>query len=415
LAVCVLRGALVESATPGLDALLGDGAGAPGADLAVFAAPDDRDPLRARLEAFARSSERRVSIGMHVVHPDRGLRDVELVGMAIAIDGARRCLAWLSDRTEQTRVETQLSYLAYLDALTGLPNRAHFTDQLRKTLAASRKSARMFALLVVDLDGFKQVNDVHGHEAGDALLQVVAQRLGGCSRHSDTVARLGGDEFALILPYLRIAEDAAIVAGRIVRALGEPITVGGAVCRIGASVGIAVFPDHAPDGDALFAAADVAMYEAKRAGKQRYRLAAARASGPPPAMPFIQWSDAHTLGIAELDRQHRDLMDRINALGRDMKDGLELDALLGSLRGLVQASEAHFAYEEALMTEHDLRHAVDHGAIHRRLLDDVRSLTTGLDERGLVLTMRYLQQWLFRHIDTADRAIATELVARGVC
>jgi diguanylate cyclase (GGDEF)-like protein/hemerythrin-like metal-binding protein len=414
LAVCVLFGAVVESATPGVDAILGDGAGAIGCDLAALATPDDREPMRSRLEAFARSSEPSVKLGLHVLHPERGVRDIELLGLAMNVGGERRCLAWLTDRTDQRRVETQLAYLAYLDALTGLPNRAHFTDQLSKTLTTARKSARMFALLMVDLDGFKAVNDTHGHEMGDALLQVVAQRLGGCSRHSDTVARLGGDEFALILPHLRAPEDAAIVAGRIVRSLEEPIVIGRVTCRIGASVGIAAFPEHANDTDSLSAAADAAMYDAKRAGKGRYRLATGRESAPPPTVEFLSWNDAHALGIEALDAQHRGIMDRINRLGREMNEGLELDALLTSLRGLVQASEAHFAFEEALMTEHGLRHAVDHAAVHRRLLDDVRSLTTGLDERGLVLTMRYLQQWLFRHVDTTDRAMGKELRALGV-
>ncbi len=414
LAVCVLSGAVIESSTPGVDAVLGEGAGALGCDLPSIATADEREPLRARLEAFARSREPSVTLSMHVLHPERGVRDIELLGHAVDVAGERRCLAWLSDRTEQARVETQLSYLAYLDALTGLPNRAHFTDQLRKTLAAARKGARMFALLQVDLDGFKAVNDTHGHDAGDALLQVVAQRLGGCSRHSDTVARLGGDEFALLLPHLRLPEDAAIVAGRIVRALEEPIVIGAATCRVGASVGIAVFPDHASDSDSLTAAADAAMYEAKRAGKGRYRLSSGRDSTPPPAVQFVSWSEGHTLGIAAVDAQHRDIMDRINTLGREMKEGLELEALLASLRGLVRASEDHFGYEEALMAKHGLRNAVDHAAVHRRLIDDVRSLTTGLDERGLVLTMRYLQQWLFRHVDSTDRAMAKELRALGV-
>jgi diguanylate cyclase (GGDEF)-like protein/hemerythrin-like metal-binding protein len=414
LAICVLAGAQVESSTPGVDAVLGDGAGAVGADLTTRAVPDDRDALRARLLAFAKRAEPSTRVSFHALHPDRGLRDVELLGTAVEVDGARRCLAWLSDRTDEARREAQLSYLAYLDALTGLPNRAHFIDQLRTTLTTARRSGRTFALVMVDLDGFKAVNDGLGHDAGDALLQVVAQRLGGCSRHSDTVARLGGDEFALLLPHLRQPEDAAIVAGRVVRALEQPIPIGSKVAKVGASVGIAVFPEHAPDTDGLIAAADAAMYEAKRAGKGCYRLATARASKPPPAVQFVTWSDAHAIGIGAIDRQHRDLMDRVNALGQEMKEGADLERLLRALRELVRASECHFAYEEALMAKHGLRQQVEHAAVHRRLLDDVRSLTTGLDDRGLALTMRYLQQWLFKHVDGVDRAMAKELRALGV-
>jgi diguanylate cyclase (GGDEF)-like protein len=161
----------------------------------------------------------------------------------------------------------QLSHQAFHDSLTGLPNRSHLLDRAEEAVRLAAVTGTRSALLLLDLNGFKQVNDTAGHQAGDVLLQRVAQRLLGSVRDNDVVARLGGDEFAILLTRDPDATAAEHVAERIVDRLREPFRIDGQPVRIGASVGIALFPDDASEYDALMRAADTAMYDAKRETK----------------------------------------------------------------------------------------------------------------------------------------------------
>jgi len=166
--------------------------------------------------------------------------------------------------------ERRLRYLAYHDGLTGLTSRSRFIDRLEHTLALARRHRTAFAVLYLDMDGFKAVNDHYGHEAGDMLLRHVARCLTGCVREIDTVARLGGDEFAIVLAELQSREDAEFVAGKVLQALAEPVEIDGQDLGISCSIGIAMYPDDAGDCDALLHCADQAMYQAKRTGRHRY-------------------------------------------------------------------------------------------------------------------------------------------------
>jgi len=175
------------------------------------------------------------------------------------------------DITERVRLEEQLTRQAFYDALTSLPNRALFRDRLQQSLARSGRSNNTLAVLLVDLDGFKQVNDSLGHDAGDQLLQAVAERFTETSRPSDTLARLGGDEFALLLDGAH-ETHAVGVAKRLLLALEEPIWIAGRELVIGASIGIALHAGGVGEGEELVRHADVAMYAAKEAGRGRYEL-----------------------------------------------------------------------------------------------------------------------------------------------
>jgi diguanylate cyclase (GGDEF)-like protein/PAS domain S-box-containing protein len=185
--------------------------------------------------------------------------------------------AALTDITEHKLAEQRIQRVAHHDSLTGLPNRLLFNDRLAQSIRLARRDKRGFALLFLDLDKFKQVNDTLGHDAGDELLQQVARTIRGELRDSDTVARVGGDEFTVILPDIARAEDAETVARKIVAALSAPIRLErrGRSVEIGSSVGVALYPSDAADADALVSAADSAMYEAKQAG-DGYRLCAGR-------------------------------------------------------------------------------------------------------------------------------------------
>ena len=175
------------------------------------------------------------------------------------------------DITERVRLEEQLTRQAFYDGLTMLPNRALFRDRLQQALARSARSSGALAVLLVDLDGFKQVNDSLGHDAGDQLLETVAERFMEVSRPSDTLARLGGDEFALLLDGAH-EMHAAGVARRLLDILTEPIWIAGRELVVSASVGIALHAGGPGEGEELLRHADVAMYAAKEAGRGRFEV-----------------------------------------------------------------------------------------------------------------------------------------------
>jgi len=188
--------------------------------------------------------------------------------------GAARILRHAMERQrimlELHEAREREQYLATHDPLTGLPNRTLFYDRLTQAIAAASRYEKILAVLFLDLDGFKPVNDTLGHTAGDRLLQVAAQRMAGLVRRSDTVARIGGDEFTLLLAQVAAPADAAKVAENVLSRLAEPVDLGGAERCVTASIGIATYPADGELADTLVRNADAAMYRAKRAGGGRY-------------------------------------------------------------------------------------------------------------------------------------------------
>lgn len=171
----------------------------------------------------------------------------------------------VADRTMQLQdVNAQLAFQAMHDMLTGLANRALFQDRLTHVLAGAKRNQEIFALVGIDLDLFKEINDTLGHHAGDLVLQHVAQACNKCLRNSDTVARMGGDEFVILLPRVEDGQSAVAVAERILATIKEPLDLDGHLVEISASMGIALFPAHGSDAFTLLTHSDAAMYEAKR-------------------------------------------------------------------------------------------------------------------------------------------------------
>lgn len=166
----------------------------------------------------------------------------------------------------------QLSELALYDSLTGLPNRMLLDDRMGQAVSSAERNGRSFALLFIDLDRFKPVNDSFGHDVGDALLKAVAQRLIGCVRAMDTVARIGGDEFVVVLSGIGEPKDAAMVSSKILDELSRPFFIGSHEVDISSSIGISVYPQDAKDVNTLKAKADLAMYHAKQNGRNNYRF-----------------------------------------------------------------------------------------------------------------------------------------------
>jgi diguanylate cyclase (GGDEF)-like protein len=165
----------------------------------------------------------------------------------------------VADVTELRRAEQAMRFLAYHDTLTGLPNRRLLDDRLRQAIRLAQRRDRMVATLLVHLDDFRQVNDSLGHDAGEALLREVAERLAGCVRKADTLARTGADEFAIVVSDLREEADCRIVVEKVLEALGAEFRVGSRRLRLAASVGISLYPSDGDDGEALLRSADAAM------------------------------------------------------------------------------------------------------------------------------------------------------------
>ncbi len=176
------------------------------------------------------------------------------------------------EKYESAKKERRLARLARYDHLTGVANRALFMKQLSQALARARRSGGPLALLFLDLDGFKAVNDTLGHDAGDMLLKTVAERLQSCTRGGDTVARFGGDEFTIVAEGLAHETDATIVARKILDVLTAPIQLAGREVRPGVSVGVATHPSCGDEAETLIKRADTAMYRAKRSGGGRYSV-----------------------------------------------------------------------------------------------------------------------------------------------
>lgn len=247
------RGALVDLNLPdarGLDVVRALHAAAPDLPLVVLSGLDDETVAAETLEMGAEEY-----LLKHEIDPRR----------------LRRALEHASRRK---RAEQKLAYLAFHDQLTGLSNARHLRDRLGQALGRCSRRGTACALLFLDLDGFKEVNDTYGHDAGDRLLQFVAQRLHEAVREYDTLARLGGDEFAVLLEDVTARQSLVEVAERVLAALRRPIPAGQTHVEVSASVGIATYPQAARGAEALLKAADVAMYEAKADGPGCYRFSA---------------------------------------------------------------------------------------------------------------------------------------------
>jgi len=199
------------------------------------------------------------------MHKSGRLLWAETSGVPIVWNHAPATLNVINDITARKFAEERIQHMAEHDALTGLPNRSLLLDRLERALAAAQREARLVALLFIDLDGFKPVNDEYGHEVGDALLKAVAVRLGETLRHADTAARIGGDEFVALLPAITAAADALHIAGKLRAALSAPFDIGGRRIGISASFGVALYPQDGDTPAELMRKADAAMYVDKHA------------------------------------------------------------------------------------------------------------------------------------------------------
>ncbi len=193
------------------------------------------------------------------------------LGSENIIGGFQARFLWnLLTRLKQTN--EQITYLAHHDTLTALPNRILFYDRLNQAITRGRREKEVSAVLFLDLDGFKNINDMFGHDVGDALLREVAKRIVACVRESDTVARIGGDEFTVLLCNVRKQDSIKRVADKIINAIARPFMLNGKECSISVSIGISLHPENGETAAQLVKIADAAMYLAKNNGKNCYRF-----------------------------------------------------------------------------------------------------------------------------------------------
>ena len=243
---------------------------------ARFVFCERRTGERASRNVELRLKRRPASLDAEALQPEFVIIALSATGVYVEhkdADGKPRLLGSYGvarDITERKLAEERISFQAYHDLLTQLPNRALFKDRLSVALSQAQRSARRVAVLFIDLDRFKLVNDSLGHAEGDELLKGVAARLQSCVRRSDTLARLGGDEFTILLPDLTDADDAAMISQKVIDELRRPMLVGGQEIRPTASIGIALYPDDSTEAESLVKHADIAMYHVKAEGKDGY-------------------------------------------------------------------------------------------------------------------------------------------------
>ena len=365
---------------------------------------EDAERLRAFLgEVAATSGE---AVGPVEMRIERGRERyvLEIVGSNLANDPAVQGLALnLRDITERKALEEQLRQLAFHDSLTLLANRSLFRDRLQHSLTLARRAQGQIAVMFVDLDNFKSVNDSLGHDVGDRLLQAVAQRLVKSTRFSDTVARLGGDEFAILLEGIAAVGEVELLAAALIEQLDQPFNLGGTEVRVSASIGVA-FSTFETSAEALLGKADIAMYHAKSAGKNRFvafqppmqellqertRLVADIARGVANEEFFIEYQpiiDLGTrslLGVEALVRwRHPELgvlmPDRFIQIAEECGQVVKLGRWV-----LAQACREIHAWRRAVAGGSGLRVAVNISARHLEHGDLAQDVALVLEESGL--------------------------------
>jgi diguanylate cyclase (GGDEF)-like protein len=194
-------------------------------------------------------------------------------GRTVAYQGIIR------DITAEKLTEQTIRHMAYHDALTGLPNRTLFNDRLSMAILNAQRNHKKVAVMMLDLDKFKQINDVWGHKFGDLMLKTVGERLINTLRKSDTIARMGGDEFLVIIPEIDNIEDTDIIAGKILQSFTEAFMISGRDLSVTTSLGIATYPQDGKDAETLIKYADIAMYAAKATGRNQFMHYSPRMQG----------------------------------------------------------------------------------------------------------------------------------------
>ncbi len=312
-------------------------------------------------------------------------------------------------------VNVRLQQMAHQDELTQLPNRPLLLDRLAMALAQAKRNKQYISVLFLDLDDFKQVNDLYGHQAGDDVLKTVAQRMLTCVRETDTVARLGGDEFAIVLAELNKPLSVAAVAEKIIHITSAPIMLtGDRQCEIGVSIGISIFPDDAREIDRLLAYADHAMYESKRGGKNRYSFFKDSGQNEEIDNVLLEFKEEYLCGINLIDQQHIHLVHLLNHLNLAINTAQEPKRILALFDQLLDEIRRHFISVEELLEQYHFPYSQEHKTEHLRLLASLSELNTFFHKQGSkFIALQDIKDWLLNHIQYANKDAVAFLLARG--
>jgi diguanylate cyclase (GGDEF)-like protein len=263
------KGKILSTSKRTIELIQPDGA-LTGLLLADLVRSEDSHVISVVLEHALQSAQQQVNI--HIKTRDTTLCFDFIITTCITETGDIELLAVGRNITQRLTTEDALRHLATHDVLTGLPNRSLLTDRLNMAMAQARRTGKGFAVLALDLDGFKKINDALGHPVGDILLREAGTRLRNALRDTDTLARVGGDEFIAILPSTLAEAEIQIVARRMISSIQQPFDIQGHALYVSTSIGVATFPDHSDNEVKLLAHADTALYRAKETGKARYVL-----------------------------------------------------------------------------------------------------------------------------------------------
>lgn len=324
-------------------------------------------------------------------------------------------VAIFTDISIRKATETRVNFLANHDRLTELPNRELFYDRLSQSISQARRKNEKVALLFLDLDGFKAVNDTYGHEAGDVVLKVVAKRLQASIRNVDTIARMGGDEFSIIINTLHNPLDAEIIAQKITHNIGEVIKLDAvSTCTIGISIGIAIYPDNGSELDVLMTAADAAMYECKSRGKNTYSVSKSTPHHLESNELWIRPDEIPFLDIPIIDEQHQNIVSIINEINDSLKHGAPIEQLVQLLENLISFTNFHFKTEERLMDEFNYIEVLEHKKTHEQLLNELSYLKTKFVQGGELVLLQKIKDWFALHIMNSDKPLANFIIQKNV-
>lgn len=317
------------------------------------------------------------------------------------------------DVTKRKEHEREIQFMAYHDRLTGLPNRALFLDRFTQAISHAKRSQNRIGLLFLDLDGFKQVNDHYGHDAGDEVLKVTASRLQALLRSADTVARTGGDEFLIVLLDIESPEAPGMVCEKIIESLSQDIVLeDGQKCHVGASVGIAIFPDHGSDIESLLLAADAAMYMSKREGKNSYTFYQETVSAAKQGLDEVLIDNAPSVRDDTIDRQHQHLAELVNLLAFAINAKSNKEEIYRLFDELANFTSFHFGTENELMRRYEYPGRESHEQSHGYLLREIAGLRAELDQGGDLLIVKSIKDWLVHHIVSEDMPLGLFLSTR---
>ena len=328
------------------------------------------------------------------LHKDGHLVHVEVMttlhanneGKLVSILGVTR------DLSERHANDEIMHHLAFYDSLTGLPNRRLLEDRMNQTIALAQRENNRFAILFVDLDKFKPINDTYGHAMGDWLLKEVAERMEATLRASDTVARIGGDEFVIVLPKVETSQAAMRIATKIHEQLETPFeTDTGFQLQIACCIGVCLYPLHGSSPKQLLKHADQAMYQAKKSGGRRSCLFVSPPEDPvvhdetnPDFSLHLTWRESYASGNEIIDHEHQQLFAQTNALLRTLFNEKPDPALLHEqLNRLLQSVASHFASEEQILEELGYPDREAHRLKHLGLLQKAALLRDSTRRREL--------------------------------